>query len=195
MNMKKSLLSLTAIVGLLSASVGFAVMPNNRSGYIDANTSATVDCSASRFFPGAPPGTTVENEQAGGLQTDFLITNISENKTLMITQVNVYAMTTGAVIASYTPPSPPPPSSDPSDPVFKWKLKPHETTRLFKEAVLPPQEVANPNLLWNSVSFTVKAGNDTKILAPMVYADYAEYKTPALGGAIIDRIRANCVYR
>jgi hypothetical protein len=196
MKMKKLLLGMTALSGLLTVSASFAVAlaPVNRLGFIPAGASATVVCSASRFFPGAPPGTMVKDEAAGGLQTDFLITN-TDNKKLMITKIDVYAMTTGMPIASYTPPAPPPASADPADPVFKWTLAPHATTRLSHEAVLPPNQVANPALLWNTVVFTIQAPATVRILSPLVYSDYAEFKTPATGGTIIDRIRTPCVIR
>ena len=71
MKMKKLLLSIAALAGLLAASASFALTPINRLGYIPPNTTATAVCSASRFFPGAPPGTMVKDELPGGLQTDF----------------------------------------------------------------------------------------------------------------------------
>jgi hypothetical protein len=201
MKMNKSLLSITALAGLLTASVSFAAAPTNRLGYIDANTTARAVCGASRFFPGGSPGTLVQDKLAGGLLSDFLITNTS-NKTLAITQIDVYEMNTSKLIVSYTPSSvqQPLPSVNPADPAFKWSLAPNATTRLSHEATLPPSQVVNPFVLWNTVVFTIKAADDSRILAPLVYSDYAEYmKSPVpdatTNGQIIDRIRTACVYR
>lgn len=193
MKVKKSLLCFTAMAGLFSASTGFAVTaPPNRLGYIPANTTATVFCSASRFFPGSPPPTIVSNEAVGGLETNFLITNTSGNTSLKITKIDVYGMT-GAWITTLTPGSPI--TTPAGDPAFKWKLAPHETTRLPNQATLPPLQQSKPELLWNNVVFTVKSASGSKILAPLLYSDYIERATPLNGGGVLDRIRADCVYR
>ncbi|MFI3158455.1 MAG: hypothetical protein QX199_20115 [Methylococcaceae bacterium] len=193
MKMKKSLLCFTTMAGLLSVSVSFAGTPlPNRLGYIPASTTATVLCSASRFFPGSPPPTIVANEAVGGLETNFLITNTSGNTALKITKIEVYGMT-GAWITTLTPGSPI--TTPVGDPAFKWKLAPHETTRLPHEATLPAAQQSKPELLWNNVVFTVASVDGSAILAPLVYSDYIEKATPLIGGGVLDRIRADCVYR
>jgi hypothetical protein len=191
MTIKPSLFAVTAIAGLLS-SLSFAGTPTNTLGYIDPGTSVTAVCSASRFFPGALPGNPISSGLPGGLQTDFIITN-SDNRTLSISKIDVYAMN-GRQIATYSKGATLPGNSD--NPAFKWDLAGHETTVLSKEAVLPPNEISIPTVLWHTVVFTLKARNPTaKIFAPLVFSDYAEYKKPLDGGTIIDRIRASCVYR
>lgn len=193
MKMKKSLLGLTVLAGLLNASAGFAgVALPNRLGYIPAHTSATVLCSASRFFPGSPATTIVSNEAVGGLETNFLITNTSGNTALKINKIEVYGMT-GAWITTLTPGSPI--ATPVGDPAFKWKLAPHETTRLPHEATLPALQQSKPELLWNNIVFTVASADGSKIIAPLVYSDYIEKATPLNGGGVLDRIRADCVYR
>jgi len=197
MKMKKLLLGITALSGLLTVSASFAVAlaPVNRLGYIAPGASATVVCGASRFFAGATPNTPVSQEPPiGGLQTDFLITN-TDIRPLLITKIEVYDMTRANAqpIATYTPPMVPPPSLDPADPAFKWTLAAHATTRLSREAVLLPNQIAMPALLWNTVVFTVKAANSkVRMLSPLVYSDYAELSP---SNAIIDRIRTPCVIR
>ncbi len=193
MKMKKSLLCFITTVEFLITSASFAgtALPN-KLGYIPEQTTATVFCSTSRFYPGAPPGTVVKDQAEGGLEASFLVTNASSNKVLNITQIDVYGMT-GAWITTLTPGSPI--TTPTGDPVFKWKLAPHETTRLPSQATLPPLQVANPELLWSSVVFTVKSADGSLILAPMVYSDYVEKATPANGGGVLDRIRADCLYR
>lgn len=193
MRMKKSLLCFTAIVELLvvNKSFGATELPN-RLGFISAKNTANIYCQASRFFPGSPATTLVKDEKQGGLETDFLITNASENKSLQITKIDVYGMT-GALITTLT-------STSVIDtpvgyPAFKWTLSPHETTRLPHEATLPGTQQSKPELLWDNVVFTVKSSDNQQILAPMVYSDYVEKATPANGGEVLDRIRADCVYR
>lgn len=194
MKMKKLLLSITALAGLVGANASYAA----KIGIINAGTSATAICSASRFFPGGTPGPLVQDKLAGGLLTDFLIMN-SDAKPLQITQIDVYAMN-GTKIVSYTPANTVPASINAADPVFQWTVAPHATTRLSHEAVLPLTQVVNPALLWNSVVFKVKAANYSRMVAPLVYSEYAEYaKSPVpdkiTNGLIIDRIRSACEYR
>ncbi len=194
MKMKKSLLCFTVAAGLLlSSSISFAgAAPTNRLGYIPAKSTATVYCSASRFFPGSPPPTIVKDEKQGGLETNFLITNTSSTSSLEITQVEVYGMT-GALITTLSPTSTV--STPEGSPEFKWVLSPFETTRLPHEATLPLMQQSKPELLWDNVVFTVKSTDNKQILAPMLYSDFIEYATPANGGGVLARIRADCTYR
>lgn len=196
MKMKSSLLGMTAIAGLLATSVGIAANPAsllpNKLGFIPENSSAEITCSASRFFPGSPPPTIVANEAVGGLETNFLITNTSANDNLKIVKIDIYGFT-GKWITTITPGSPI--ATPAGDPKFKWKLAPFETTRLPHEATLPAMQQSKPELLWNSVIFTVKSANGSRMLAPLVYSDFVEKQIPAIGGGILARIRSECAYR
>jgi hypothetical protein len=194
MKMKKSLLCLTAVTsGLLISSLSFAgTVPTNRLGYISAKTNGTFYCSASRFFPGSPPTTIVKDERQGGLETDFLITNTSSTKSLNITKIDIYGMT-GALITTLMPTSII--DTPQGSPVFKWTLAPFETTRLPHEATLPMMQQSKPELLWSNVVFTVKSADDREIIAPMAYSDFVEKATPANGGGVLSRLRADCTYR
>lgn len=189
--MKKLILGITALAGLVSAVASHAEVPNSL-GYIAPNKTATIYCGASRFFPGSPPTTIVANERVGGLETNFLVTNTSEDKTLEIVKIDIYAMT-GQLISRLTPRSIIP--TPDGDPFFKWTIAPHETTRLPNQATLPLTQQSKPYLLWNNVVFTVKNAGPGSILAPMVFSDFIEKELPSLGGNVLARVRADCVYR
>ncbi len=193
MKMKKLLLGMTVVASVINVHTVFAEPLPNTLGWIPAGGAATVYCSASRFFPGSPPTTLVKVEAVGGLETNFLITNTAALKTLAIAQIDVYGMTTGALITTLKP------GSDirtpTGQPAFKWSLAPYETTRLPNQATLPLTQQSKPDLLWNNVVFTVKNTYDTPMPAPLVYSDYVEKATPKLGGGVLARIRADCVYR
>lgn len=189
--MKNLILGMTAVVGLASASASFAEVPNSL-GFIAPNKTATVYCGTSRFFPGSPPTTVVANEKAGGLETNFLVTNTSDDKTLEIVKIDVYTMQ-GDLVSRLTPRSIIPTPA--GDPFFKWTLAPHETTRLPNQAVLPLTQQSKPYLLWNNVVFTVKNAGRGSILAPMVFSDFIEKELPSIGGNVLARVRADCVYR
>lgn len=189
--MKKLIIGLTALAGLMGASASIADVPNSL-GYIAPNKTATIYCGASRFFPGSPPTTIVANEKVGGLETNFLITNTSDDKSLEIVKIDIYAIT-GDLISRLTPNSTIP--TPEGDPFFKWVIAPHETTRLPHEATLPLAQTSKPFLLWNNVVFTVKNAGRGSILAPMVFSDFIEKELPSLGGNVLARVRADCVNR
>lgn len=190
--MKITYIHLLAMLGFMHISGSFAAASvDNILGYIPAKSSAIIFCSSSRFFPGSPANTLVENERKGGLETNFLITNTSETDVLNISKVDVFAMTSGALLTNLSPSSVV--RTPAGFPPFKWVLAPHETTVLPQDLVLPPKQQSKPDLLWNNVVFTVKNTNNVPILAPMVFSDYVEYATPELGGGVLARIRADCV--
>jgi len=204
MNIKKLLLGVSALSGLIGAHTAMAV-PVGGNAMI---STAKIVCTAS--LSGDVPLSTVTGAgQQQGIESSWLINNLSETDSLAITQIDSYDIN-GKLLVSLTPASNPELPTE-TNGFFTWSVLPHQVARFPHDYSMIYPDAATgaagtePKLVrWYNVVFTLANATlpGAEIAAPSVSAamvergPYTVQPTPTVSGQapVISRTRNECTY-
>ncbi len=204
MNMKKLLLCVTALSGLIVTNTVMALPAGSNTTI----TTAQAVCTGS-MFGDVPLYTVVGAGQQQGMESSWLVTNTSPTDTLAITRIDSYGMD-GKLLATLTPASAPDLSLKTGG-FFSWTVKPYQVSRFPHDFSMVYPNAAtgvkgtDPKLVrWFSVVITVAnaAGATVPISTPLITAAMVErgaYTVPPTAttsglAPVVSRSRNECSF-